>query len=270
MIYRSGYFANRRGARLFAVEERPDSAGAPEAAWILCSPIFEEKNVAHGALVTFGRALANAGVAAIRIDYEGHGDSDGDTATVGLSEWTDDVCDAVERARAQGATRVTLMGCRAGALIAAAAAARTGADGLVCWCPIYRGADHLNEILRLNLTTQMSVYKKVQHDRDALVATLAGGGTVNLIGWNIGRAVLESLSSLSLSDLLHSVTGPVEIFDLVRRAGDVPPAAAEFASRPVRFHGIQGMQFWLDGNYLDHQQAALVQATTACAGLVTA
>ena len=265
MIYRSGYFANRRGARLFAVEEGPD-AGGSASAWILCSPILEEKNVAHGALVTLGRALASAGITAVRFDYEGHGDSDGDTATTGLAEWTDDVCDVVEHVRADGATRVALMGCRAGALIAAAAAARVGADQLLCWCPVYRGADHLNEILRLNLTTQMSVYKKVQHDRDALIATLAGGGTVNLIGWNIGRAVLESLSSTSLGDLLQSVNGPVDIFDLVRRAGDPPPAAAELTSRQVRFHGVQGMQFWLDGNFIDHQQTALVQAAVALAG----
>ena len=71
---------------------------------------------------------------------------------------------------------------------------------------------------------------------------------------------------MSLGELLQSVTGPVEIFDLVRRAGDVPPAAAEFASRPVRFHGVQGMQFWLDGNYIDHQQAGLVQGTLALTG----
>ena len=264
MVYRSGYFANRRGARLFAVEERPDSDAS--RAWIICSPLFEEKNVAHGALVTLCRALVGAGAKAIRIDYEGHGDSDGDTAQTGLSEWTDDVCEAVEHVRADGARHVTLMGCRAGALIAAAAAARAGADRLVCWCPTYKGLDHLHELLRLNLTTQMSVYKKVQHDRDALVAALAGGGSVNLIGWNIGRAVLESLSSLNLPDLTRQLTCPVDIFDLVRKTGDTPAAAADFASQPARFHGVQGMQFWLDGNFIDHEQTALVQATVGLLG----
>jgi exosortase A-associated hydrolase 2 len=260
MAYRSGFFDNRRGTRLFYAEELPDGAPAG-AAWIICSPILEEKNVAHGAWVTFGRALSAAGVRSLRIDYEGHGDSDGDTAALGLDEWVDDVCDAAARLRADGVTRLTLFGCRAGALIAARAAAVLGAERLVVWCPVLTGADHVQDLLRLNLTTQLSVYKKVQHDRDAMIASLAAGETINIVGWTMGRRLLESLNAASFQQAIDTLSCPVEIFDLTRRPGAVPPAIEPLLSARVRGQGVTGLQFWIDGNYLDSQQTALVNAT---------
>ncbi len=218
--------------------------------------------------MALGRALAAHGVRAVRIDYEGHGDSDGETTGLGLADWTDDVCDAAASLSASGVRRLTLLGCRAGALIAARAAARTGAERLVLWCPVVQGDDHLQDLLRLNLTTQMAVYKRVEQNRDALTATLAAGNSVNIFGWNVGRALLESLTGASLADALATVTCPVEILDLTRRPGDPPPAAAAaLASRPgIHAEGVPGMQFWIDSNYIDFQQAGLVQATAALVG----
>lgn len=265
MTYRSGFFDNRRGTRLFYAEDLPAGHTRADAAWLICSPILEEKNVAHGAWVTLGRALAAAGVRAFRIDYEGHGDSDGDTAALGLDAWVDDVCDAAARLQADGVRRLTLFGCRAGALIAARAAARTGAERLVVWCPVLAGADHVQDLLRLNLTTQLSVYKKVQHDRDAMVASLAAGGTINIVGWTMGRSLLESLTHANLQQAIDGLTCPVEIFDLTRRAGTMPPAIEALQSARVHAQGVTGLQFWIDGNYIDAQQAALVNATIGLA-----
>jgi exosortase A-associated hydrolase 2 len=266
--YSSGFIRNRRGAQLFLAEERPESGTASGEAWLICSPILEEKNVAHGAFVTLARALAERGVRAVRIDYEGHGDSDGETAALGLTDWADDVCDAAAwLERESGVRPLTLAGCRAGALVAAEAAARLKARRLVAWCPVLLGEDHVHDLLRLNLTTQMAVYKKVQQDRDALIAALSIGQSVNIVGWTMGRRLLESLMSASLSDLVARLACPVEILELTRRAGDPPgEAVTALASSRVTVRGIQGLPFWIDGNYVDYQQAGLVQATIALAG----
>jgi exosortase A-associated hydrolase 2 len=262
LAYGSTFIRNRRGAGLFVADERPEDPGLPAEVWIICSPILEEKNVAHGAFVTLARALAPLGVHAVRVDYEGHGDSDGDTANLGLDDWTDDVCDVADALRLDASTPVTLMGCRAGALIAARAAARIRAARLVAWCPVIRGEDHLQDLLRLNLTIQMAVHKKIQRDRPALMEALAAGETVNSVGWTMGRALLNSLLEASLPRLLNAVHCPVEIFDLTRRSGDAAPhAVAALASERVAVRGAQGLPFWIDGNYIDYQQSGLVQAT---------
>jgi exosortase A-associated hydrolase 2 len=267
LAYGSTFIQNRRGARLFIADERPDGAAVPGEAWLICSPILEEKNVAHGAFVTLARALAARGVRAVRLDYEGHGDSDGDTAELGLDEWTDDVCDAAEWLRRDGAHQLTLLGCRAGALIAARAAARLGAARVVAWCPVLRGADHVQDLLRLNLTTQMTVYKKVQRDRPALIEGLNAGQSVNIVGWTMGRALLTSLMQASLPELLAALSCPADVLDLTRRADDAPPeGVAALASDRVAVHAAQGLPFWIDGNYVDYQQARLVQTTVTLAG----
>jgi exosortase A-associated hydrolase 2 len=266
LLYRSAFIRNRRGARLFCAEEQP-SAGDTRETWLICSPILEEKNVAHGAFVTLGRALAATGIRAVRIDYEGHGDSDGDTGELGLADWTNDVCDAAEQLAADAGQAITLLGCRAGALVAAQAAARIGARRLVAWCPVLQGEDHVHDLLRLNLTTQISVYKKVQQDRDAMIAALSEGGTVNIVGWTMGRALLESLMPATLGSLLRDLSCPVHILDLTRRAGDPPSeAAAALGSQTVAVQAVHGLPFWIDGNYLDSQQTRLVDATLALAG----
>jgi exosortase A-associated hydrolase 2 len=266
VAYGSTFIRNRRGASLFVADERPEAPGLPAEVWIICSPILEEKNVAHGAFVTLARALAPLGVRAVRVDYEGHGDSDGDTANLGLDDWTDDVCDVVEWLRLDASTPVTMMGCRAGALIAARAAARIHAARLVAWCPVIRGDDHLQDLLRLNLTTQMAVHKKIQQDRPALMEALAAGQFVNIVGWTMGRALLNSLIEASLPRLLNVLRCPVEILDLTRRSGDAAPdAVAALASARVAVRGAQGLPFWIDGNYIDYQQAGLVQATVTLA-----
>jgi exosortase A-associated hydrolase 2 len=266
LTYRSGFFPNRRGARLFFAEDLPaDTLG--DTAWLICSPILEEKNVAHGALVTLGRALAAQGVRAVRIDYEGHGDSDGDTAGGGLAEWVDDVRDAAEWLKQDGVRRLTLFGCRAGALIAAQAGATLAPDRFVAWCPVVKGEDHVQEILRLNLTTQMAVHKRVVQNREALVTSIAAGTTLNIVGWPMGRRLLWSLSTASLAEALGALTCPVEILDLVRAEGDAVPAGTAALAAPPRVvaRGIPGLQFWIDGNYIDYRQEALVRATAALA-----
>ena len=231
MTYGSAFIRNRRGARLFVADERPDPPALPAEAWIICSPILEEKNVAHGAFVTLARSLAALGVRAVRIDYEGHGDSDGDTAHLGLDDWTDDVCDTAEWLQRDGPAAITLMGCRAGALIAARAAARIGAARLVAWCPVINGEDHLQDLLRLNLTIQISVHKKIQQDRQALIEALAACRPVNIVGWTMGRALLDSLMAASLPQLLTALPCPSEILDLtafIESGWQIPtPTAAQ-------------------------------------------
>jgi hypothetical protein len=132
---------------------------------------------------------------------------------------------------------------------------------------VLRGEDHVHDLLRLNLTTQMTVYKKVRQDRPAMIEGLAAGQPVNIVGWTMGRALLNSLMQASLPDLLAALPCAADILDLTRRAGDGPSeGVAALAADRVAVHAAQGLPFWIDGNYIDYQQARLVQATVTLAG----
>jgi len=262
VTYRSGFFENRRGQRLFYAEDSPaDAAGAP--VWIVCSPILEEKNVSQGAMVNIARALAANGARALRLDYEGHGDSQGETTTLSLDDWIADVVDAATWAGRTGAGSVSLLGCRAGAMIAARAAAAVRAARLVAWCPVVNGADYVQELLRLNLTTQVALHQRVVQNRDAMTALLQDGSAINILGWDLGPNLYRSLIGETFAAAIAPLACPVDVFDLVRKPTDAPPAAVAALAAPARVvvRGVRGMQFWSDGNYIDTQQPELIRAS---------
>ncbi len=123
--------------RLFAIHE----AAAPTqraAAAVLCQPLGSEYTYAHRSMRQLAARLARSGIHTLRFDYYGTGDSAGTDSEMDLAGCETDVESAMEAlADIAGTTRVTLIGLRAGADIAARVAARRGADveALVLWDP---------------------------------------------------------------------------------------------------------------------------------------
>jgi len=116
---------------------------------VLCAPLGHEYMRTHRALRQLAAMLAKAGHHVLRFDYRGTGDSAGEAAVLRLADWITDTADAIEELQDMAGLRTTaLVGLRAGALIAAAAAAgpaRSVAQ-LVCWDPVTRGATYLDEL----------------------------------------------------------------------------------------------------------------------------
>jgi pimeloyl-ACP methyl ester carboxylesterase len=100
---------------------------------------------AHRALRQLAARLAKEGTAVLRFDYTGAGDSAGDNEAGDVETWLGDVGAAVDEARrGAGVSRVTLLGLRFGATLAAlAAAARDDVERLVLWEPVEQGASYL-------------------------------------------------------------------------------------------------------------------------------
>jgi hypothetical protein len=71
---------------------------------------------------------------------------------------------------------------------------------LILWAPIVDAGKYMQDLLRVNLTTQMAVYKEIRADREGLAAALRGGDTVNVDGYEIGLPLFEQMSVLKLSD----------------------------------------------------------------------
>ncbi len=268
--YESGFFINQRGRRLFFAVDQGARLADPGPAWIVCSPILEEKTVSHGVCRRLARALALAGDGArvLRFDYEGHGDSEGDTVAVGLEHWAQDVVDAAHWLKARGVSTISLLGCRAGALIAALAAPRLAIEQLVAVCPVLKGKDYLQELLRINLTSQLAVHKKVVRNRERLIRALESGGAVNILGWDIGRTFARSIQAADFGALVAGLTCRVSIVSLVRNEGGPLPEAVAALFDPPRVHtrGAVGVQFWDDPKIIDPVQEDLTRATIELAG----
>lgn len=188
-------------AELFAVVHTP-AGEAPTRGVVLCYPFGEERLWVHRVYTTFARQLAAAGVAVVRFDYAGNGDSRGAFQEATLQTAIDDTSAAVDCLRERaGCTATTLIGLRFGATVASAVAERrSDVERLVLWAPLTDGRQYVKELLRINLTTQMTAYGKVLRDREALVAAMRAGDTVNVDGYEM---------SLAMHDELEAVTRPV-------------------------------------------------------------
>jgi dienelactone hydrolase len=133
---------------IFAWYHAPADAMARDLAVVLCAPIGNESTGFPRAFRHWAEHLAASGVAAVRFDYRGFGDSAGSPTDAGqLRGWLDSVGDAVTYARdSSGASRVALVGLHFGATLALAAAAeRDDIDALVLWVAYPTGKAYLRE-----------------------------------------------------------------------------------------------------------------------------
>jgi len=256
-----GFFANRRGQRLFyCAHGRKGSAGG----WIFCNPFLEEKTFSQSVYVALARRMAEQGHFVLRFDYTGDGDSEGDVATVGLHDWVEDVVDAAAFAWGQfGLTDPRLFGLRLGAAVALQAAPAIQASQVLAWEPIIRGEAYLQECLMLNVTTQLATFKGVRADRKVLRERLARGETVNVAGHEIGQPMAESLEAFRLADAARDCGCPVDIVTALKTDGATPARELQ-ALRDLPTVTVEGRRvavFWFEPRYVESPPASMWEAS---------
>jgi exosortase A-associated hydrolase 2 len=193
------FFFDRGPWQLFGVYHEPRGARS-KLPFVFCHPFGEEKLWAHRVFVSFARELARRGHAVLRFDYGGNGDSGGTFADSSVDSAVADIDAAIVALKARvGCARVGLLGLRLGASLAfRVAARRDDVESLVLWAPVVDGSRYIQELLRINLATQMTVYGEVREDREDLVRRLETGDTVNVDGYEMSRDMSRQLSALSL------------------------------------------------------------------------
>jgi exosortase A-associated hydrolase 2 len=214
-------FLDLRGERIFAGHHRP--ARPASQAIVMCHPLGEEKLWSHRVFVSFARELAAAGFAVLRFDFRGEGDSDRTFERSDFESRIQDACLAVETVRAlnPAVTKVTLIGLRLGASVAAAAAARrSDVAQIVLWDPVLDGAAYMQTVLRLNLMFQMAIHRRVVKGREALAMDLADGGTVNIEGYQLAAPLFRQVSEFRMDDVLCNFAG--EILFVSINQGEMP------------------------------------------------
>jgi exosortase A-associated hydrolase 2 len=216
------FFPGPRG-RLFGVlhEARGTGSGEP---FVLCHPLGEEKLWSHRVFVSFARLLAAAGHGVLRFDYAGNGDSDGEFADCSLASLRADVAAAAGEIRRRTSTEtISMLGLRSGATIASLVAEELEVSRLILWAPVVDGARYMQDLLRINLSTQIAMFKEVRHDREALVAQMRGGQTVNVDGYELAFALYEGMSGVNLAANPKKFAGRCLIVPVDRNPG--PPDA---------------------------------------------
>ena len=240
--------------------------GAVRGAVVHVHAFAEEMNKSRRMAALQARALARSGYAVLQIDLLGCGDSSGDLNDATWSDWLDDVRDAARWLQARCPAPLWLWGHRAGALIAAEAAARIDAPcHFLFWQPATAGKLLLQQFLRLKVAGDM-------HDGRAkgvmasLREHLAAGRSVEVAGYTLPAALAAGLDRSALDPPARG--GMVRWFELSQQPdAELSPSSQTAIGRwreagfDVRPQLVVGPSFWQSAEIED--APALIDATVA-------
>ena len=139
-------FPNRAGCRLRGMIHEPEAAASNSRRMAAPGVVFfhgftGDRMESHWLFVKCSRALARAGIASLRFDFFGSGESEGEFRQATLESEMADAEDAVDFFRRQPGidrARTGLLGISLGGAIAACLAERVRAQALVLWAAIAR------------------------------------------------------------------------------------------------------------------------------------
>lgn len=141
------FYFGQESAPLYGCFHPPQGTKRACAA-VLCYPFGDEMIRVHRAYKQLALRLSRAGVAALRFDYFGWGDSAGEDYEATLTLWEQNIELAISEAQKRsGAQQVILVGLRLGASLALRIAARRqDVTGVVAWEPVVNGAVYLQAL----------------------------------------------------------------------------------------------------------------------------
>lgn len=182
-----------------------------ETGVVLCNPFGYEALCTYRGWRELADALAARGIAVVRFDYPGTGDSSGNEDDPRrLPAWLDSIEAASRWLRAETAVkRLSLCGLRLGATLAALAAERMGGvDDLVLLMPVSSGKGYLRE-LELQHQSWLSSQQALGHSLDAEAAD-----TVGAHGFRLYPDALELLAKVDLERTMQCPARRVLLQDL--------------------------------------------------------
>lgn len=255
-----GFFTNRRDKKLFYSLVMPDKYSR---VWVFCNPFLEEKTYTQSVYKYFADFLVRSGDAVIRFDYQGDGDSEGILEDIDLDDWCDDIVDATKFVgNICNNPSFNLFGLRLGGSLAWNVARKIKIDQILLWDPIIDGDDYLNQLLRFNLTAQLSTYGKVKEDRSVLRQNLKEGKVVNILGYEVNARLSNSLSNIQLS---NKITPESDINIVISSMSSNPTPAPSLLTLVdgslIKLSAVKTRPFWHEPRFNDVRQQTLIDAS---------
>jgi dienelactone hydrolase len=152
-IERTPLYFGEQGRSLFGWYHTPKNQQT-KLAMVVCPPIGHEYVHSHRTLRHLADELARAGIACLRFDYHGIGDSTGvDEDPSRVSSWLENIRQALFQVKIlSGCDEVGLVGFRIGATLAALISENNYLACLVLWAPCIRGRNYIREMKALRMS----------------------------------------------------------------------------------------------------------------------
>lgn len=193
--------------RLFGTYHPPSTPGPSPTALLLCNPFGQEAVRIHRIYRVLAERVSRMGVAVLRFDFFGTGDSAGSDTEGSLDGWISDIHAASRELTARaGPARLAWLGARLGATVAARAtlSAEQPPEVLVLWEPVIDGPAYLRTLTEgvvAALDSSLSI-------RDASWHEMLAKGSPALAPEAIGFELVDPLRSQIRGLSAQAMTAP--------------------------------------------------------------
>jgi pimeloyl-ACP methyl ester carboxylesterase len=239
---------------LFGIHHPPTGTSVRREAVVLCHPFGPEYVRAHRALRELCHRLSGAGFHALRFDYFGTGDSAGAAEEGTVEQWLTDVdCALLEAREASEGGRLSIVGLRFGATLAALAGARrTDVEKAVLWDPVVSGRGYVGELVERHRNLVRT--RRWREDGPPPKAP------AEVLGTPFPEALRAAIEAIDLLTLRRSPAARVAVIT----SDDDPPASAlcdhlRRAGATAGYDLQPGTKVWLKQDEME--QALVPQAT---------
>lgn len=203
MLIESSYIG-RPGRRIYCSYHPPTGRLVRSTSVLLCAPLGHEYFRTYRACVKLAQSLGAIGFPALRFDYRGTGDSEGDPACLDIAALLDDIRAAAnELHRREPETAIAFAGMRTGALLACRVLKDFNCRHILLWDPVLDGETFVTSINALH----SGVIKDLQ--RFPKERAQAETGRSERVGVDFGPHLLRELSELRIGKLDSTLRGAI-------------------------------------------------------------
>lgn len=186
-----GYFGPE-SRRLFGVRHIPRVA--PRAAVLICPPLLHEHVRSYRFFSQVASRFADDGLACLRFDYYGTGDSEGDDSQFHPDQVTRDLqLAALELREVSGDVPMIVMGVRASALLVCREVPALGASAIWLWQPVDDAAAYVQSLDARDRSERAS------DNRYPLLRGSAPAQPEDLMGFRLNPDFRKALAACTLS-----------------------------------------------------------------------
>jgi exosortase A-associated hydrolase 2 len=263
----SGHFVESAKGPIFILLRRP---AAEIRGCLLVLPAFaEEMNKSRRMVSEVAMGLSEHGIATVIPDLYGTGDSAGDFSDADWSTWQTDIFAAARWVEDQVGPITDILAVRTGAALAVSCLDHAPLEKVVrtvLWQPVFDGARHLAQFLRLR--TAASLMEDRKESVADLRAQLATEGTLEVAGYGLSTKLANDIDNLKVPRCLPAEFGQITWMEIVRTPDAAPPLPAVKVVEATRAAGssigivcFPGEPFWSATEIVVHRD--MVQSTIA-------
>lgn len=187
------YFGDSK-KQLYGVYHSSTAYTQNNEAVLICYPLWREYFRTHRAITQLANKLADSGFPVLRFDYYATGDSAGNTDECRLEQWLQDTETAISELKdLSAAGKVSIIGLRFGAALAALISQRIQINKLVLWDPVVNGKSYIQNMKEMH---NANVKRHLQEVRQPIQKLLLNDN--EYFGFRLPNTILTSISEVDL------------------------------------------------------------------------